>query len=64
MRVCDMKSNKEISSELLGVYASLIFAIGSLITLAAAIIDYRQSIRTRPSEISEGAGVDIPFLIR
>jgi len=58
-----MTRDREISPELLGVYASLIFAIGSLITLAASIISYRQSIKDRVSRGAEQAGPEVPFLI-
>ncbi|NLW03145.1 MAG: hypothetical protein GX027_07760 [Clostridiaceae bacterium] len=59
-----MTRYRRISPELLGVYASLVFVIGSLITLAASIIDYRENTRTRLPESPEAAGAEIPFHIR
>ena len=61
-RYCLMNRYREISPELLGVYASLVFVIGSLITLAASIISYRENIRSRIIPASETA--DIPIFIR
>lgn len=61
-RYCLMNRYREISPELLGVYASLVFVIGSLITLAASIISYRENKRSRIIPASETA--DIPILIR
>lgn len=57
-----MNRYRKISPELLGVYASLVFVIGSLITLAASIISYRENKRSRIIPASETA--DIPILIR
>lgn len=59
-----MTRYQRISPELLGVYASLVYVIGSLITLAASIITYRQSRRPQLPESPEAAGAEIPFLIR
>jgi len=58
-----MTRDREISPELLGVYASLIFAIGSLITLAASIISYRNSRNARVPESAEVAGAGVPLFI-
>jgi len=59
-----MTRRREVSPELLDVYASLVFFIGSLITLAASIISYRQNGRRRLPESPEAAGSGMTSFIR
>lgn len=54
---------RDISPELLEVYASLVFVIGSLITLAASIISYREKLLSRDPSGPGTADPHIPFLI-
>lgn len=53
----------DISPELLGVYASLVFVIGSLITLAASIISYREKLLSQNASGSQATSPEPPFII-
>lgn len=57
-----MGSCKQIDPNLLSVYASLVFVIGALITLAASIIVYKSG-QPETSVTADIAGIDRSSLL-